>query len=740
MKPLLAMLLFLSPSYILTAQTTPTGQPTPSGQIARSDQHLQPSRPAQPAPSAPPAYDQYPVYTGKDLGMTWSKTSSRFRIWSPTATQAQLLLYKDDTHKGDTGNASSSSARHKAPSSATRHKAPSSARHPAQTTDAPFQPTRTTDTPFQTKQTTDAPFQIVDMTKVSHGDWYTKLTGDWKGTLYAFRVKIGNTWSLEVPDPYARAVGINGKRGMIIDPKDTDPPGWASDKSPAFSKTNSPTDAIIYELHIRDASIDPGSGIQHKGLFAGLAESGTVSKQGLATGLDHLKELGVTHIHLLPFFDYNSVDESRPDSAQYNWGYDPLNYNTPEGSYSTNPYDGITRIKELKQLVAAFHRHGLRIIMDVVYNHTALTGASNFNQLVPGYYYRHNADNSFSNATACGNETASERTMMRKFMLESILYWAKEYHIDGFRFDLMGVHDITTMNSIADSLHAIRPDIILYGEGWTAGASPLPDSLRALKKNVSKLHHIAVFNDDTRDAIKGSVFDIHDKGFVSGKTGMEESVKFGIVAACRHPQVDYSKVNYSKTPYADAPGKVITYCECHDNNTLWDKLALSCTDANAKDREKMHRLALTIVLTSQGIPFLHAGTEFLRSKKGVENSYNAGDSINAIDWRLKSVHNDLVKYIETLIRMRRAHPAFRMTTARQVIRNIRFDKASPAGTIVYTIDGAAMHDTWKTIRIAFNGTASPADIALPPGNWHNAFDQSTSTHVEAYSAMIVYKK
>ena len=582
---------------------------------------------------------QYPFYNG-DLGLKYSKTNSSFRIWSPPAEHAQLLLYKE----GENGK----------------------------------------------------PFKTIDLKKGINGTWYTTLSGDWEKTFYVFRVKINNKWNNEIPDPYAKAVGINGKRAMVIDLKDTDPQGWTNDKSPAFSKQNNPTDAIIYELHVRDASIDNNSGIKHKGKFLGLAELGTLSKEGQSTGLSHLKELGVTHIHLLPFFDYASIDESKSDN-QYNWGYDPLNYNVPEGSYSTNPYDGITRIKELKQLIQTFHKNGLRVIFDAVYNHTALTEQSNFNQLVPGYYYRHKKDarpdpfgGSFSNATACGNETASEMPMMRKFMLESVLYWAKEYHIDGFRFDLMGVHDIKTMNIISKALHKVKPDIVLYGEGWTAGESPLPDSMRAIKKNAWKLDRIAVFSDDIRDGIKGSVFDVKDKGFASGKLGMEESVKFGIAAACDHPQIDYSKVNYSKQPYAAAPWNVITYCECHDNNTLWDKLALSCPNASEEERKKMHQLALTIILTSQGIPFLHAGSEFLRSKNGVENSYNSGDSINALKWSLKKENLEITNYVKRLIKIRKEHPAFRMTDAKQVAQNILFDQHVHERTIAY-------YNKWRCI-------------------------------------------
>ena len=640
--------------------------------------------------TAQPDFNKYPVYQGTDLGLTYSKTASSFRIWSPTATAAELILYKEGL-----GGVS---------------------------------------------------LKTIELTSGINGIWFTKLPGNLKGIFYTFRVKINNAWSNELPDPYAKAVGVNGKRAMVVDLKETDPVGWVADKSPAFSSGNKATDAVIYELHIRDASIDKNSGIKNKGKFLGLTEKGTKNKEGIATGIDHLKALGVTHIHLLPFFDYSSVDESKPEKKQYNWGYDPLNYNAPEGSYSSDPYNGATRINELKQLVAAFHKNGLRVVMDVVYNHVADAGSSNFNQLVPGYYFRHKKDGSFSDATACGNETASEMPMMRKFMLESVLYWVKEYHIDGFRFDLMGVHDIETMNIISDELHKIKPDILLYGEGWTAGASPMPDSARALKKNAAKLHNIAVFSDDIRDGIKGSVFDIKDRGFASGKKGMEESVKFGIVAASNHPQVNLSKVNYSKEAYSKAPWNVITYCECHDNNTLWDKLSLSYPDASKEDITKMQQLSLTIVLTSQGIPFLHAGTEFLRNKNGVENSYNSGDSINEIDWSLKSKNIATFNLAQQLIKMRKAHPAFRMTTNELMSKNIRFDEQTAAGIIAYTINGAAIKDTWKKIFVVFNGSAEGKEINLPKGKWNIAVDtnkdmkvSSGIVSVKKYSAAVLYQ-
>jgi pullulanase len=397
-------------------------------------------------------------------------------------------------------------------------------------------------------------------------------------------------------------------------------------------------------------------------------------------------------------------------------------------------------------MVQTFHQNGLRIVMDVVYNHTALTNESNFNQLVPGYYYRQTKDGKFSNATACGNETASERYMMRKFMLESVLYWVKEYHIDGFRFDLMGVHDIETMNLISKELHKIKPDILLYGEGWTAGSSPLPDSLRAIKKYAYKLDLIAVFSDDIRDGIKGSVFEHADKGFVSGKPGMEEAIKFGIVASCKHPQVDYAKVNYSNAPYAAQPLNTITYCECHDNHVLWDKLAISAKNTTEAERKEMDKLAMSIVLTSQGISFLHAGTEFLRTKKGVENSFESPDSINAIDWSLKTSNKEIFEYLKGLIKMRKEHPAFRMKTTKEIAANIQFIDPGQKGSVTYIINGEKVNDRWKKIFVVLNSDLKKT-ISLPNGIWktvilNNHFEDIVIPKLiaEPYSCTILYQE
>ncbi|MFC0775495.1 type I pullulanase [Terrimonas alba] len=633
-------------------------------------------------------FDNYPVYIDTDLGQQYTPQQSFFRVWSPTAAEVELRLYKE----GIGGEA----------------------------------------------------IQTISMKKSRSGTWTASLKGDQQGKFYAFRVKIKGEWSQEVPDPYAKAVGVNGRRGMITDLKLTNPAGWEKDKGIPLKNA---TDAIIYELHIRDASIATNSGIKNKGKFLGLTEKGTVNNDGLSTGLDHIKDLGVTHVHILPLYDFYSVDETKLDKPQYNWGYDPLNYNTTEGSYSTNPYDGLSRIREFKEMVKTFHANGLNIVMDVVYNHTMLTGDSYFNQLVPGYYYRQTPQGKFSNATACGNETASERPMVRKFMLESLKYWVKEYHIDGFRFDLMGVHDIETMNIIAKELRKIKPDILLYGEGWTAGASPLAETKRAVKKYAYRLDNIAVFSDDIRDGIKGSVFVNDEKGFTSGRPGMEESIKFGVVASTKHPQVDYRKVNYSKASYAVNPSSTVTYAECHDNHVLWDKLALSAPTATEAERKEMHKLALSIVLTSQGISFLHAGTEFLRSKKGSENSFDAGDSINAVDWSLKTKNKDVFEYVKALIQLRKEHPAFRMQTGKQVADNIRFLKTGD-GIVAYTINGRLIKDKWNKIVMIYNGNAHKVEINLPAGEWekYSLPGQELSSHqvknsviAEARSCTIFYQ-
>ena len=610
----------------------------------------------------------YPNYEGADLGLAYTPQYSTFKLWSPVAQEVVLRFYKEGLPTIDNKDL----------------------------------------------------IEIVKMTKGDSATWSFTAQGDRKGQFYTLQVTTaeGKTM-MEVPDIYAKAVGANGKRAQVVDLKETNPKGWESDKSPVLKQK---TDAIIYELHIRDASIAKNSGIKKKGKFLGLTQEKTKNGNKLSTGLTHIKELGVTHVQILPFYDYFTVDETIKDNTKYNWGYDPLNYNVPEGSYATDAFDGKVRIEELKKMVQAFHENGLRVIMDVVYNHTMFGEESYFHQLVPFYYHRTTPEGKFSNASACGNETASDRPMMRKFMLESLKYWVTEYHVDGFRFDLMAIHDIETMNLISKELHQIKPDIVLLGEGWTAGDSPLPENQRSLKKYTARLNKIAAFSDDMRDGLKGSVFEHKDKGFVSGKKGMEESVKFGIVAATKHPQVDYAKVNYSKEAWAGEPYQCINYSECHDNHTLWDRLLNSNADDTEGDRIKMDKLTQAIVLTSQGIPFLHAGSEFLRTKKGVENSFNSPDDINEIDWSRKTQYAAVVDFVKNLIDVRKKHPAFRMISTELISKNLEFiNTLSKAGTtegvIAYTLNGKAVGDKWKTIIVIFNANKKFLSMDIPNAKW-----------------------
>jgi pullulanase len=610
-------------------------------------------------------FSDYPVYTGADLGVNYSPVKTVFKIWAPKASEVKLRLY----NAGDGGEATNT----------------------------------------------------MNLTKSINGTWVAVLKGNFKNKYYTFQIMQDAKWLLERSDIYAKAVGVNGNRGMVVDLEDTNPVNWLKDKKPALKNF---TDIILYELHIRDISISPNSGIQHKGKFLGLAENGTKSPDGEATGLDHIKELGVTHVHLLPCFDFNSVDETKPAANQYNWGYDPDNYNVPEGSYATNPYDGNVRIKEYKTMIQALHANGLRVIMDVVYNHTANIN-SNFNQFAPGYFYRHNADGSYSNATACGNEVASEKAMVRKFMIESVVYWAKEYHIDGFRFDLMGVHDIETMNQISAALHKVDPTTFIYGEGWAAGQSPLPESLRAMKVNISKLNQVAVFSDDMRDGIKGGWSNVKEKGFVSGGQDKAESVKFGIVASTPNTHVNYSQVNYSKAPWAAQPYQTITYVSCHDDNTLFDRLKISNPDATEAELIKMDKLSNAIVLTSQGVSFIHSGAEMLRSKQGIANSFNSPDAVNQIDWSRKTKYKAVFEYYKALIVLRKNHPAFRMPTAKMIQQNLNFINTGDTGLISYQVSDNANGDSWKNILVILNGNTTEKTVNIPTGNWTLAADENT---------------
>lgn len=558
--------------------------------------------------------------------------------------------------------------------------------------------------------TDGAAYQTVELSKNEFNSvWTTTLEGDFAGKYYTFQIQEKGSWLPETPGPYATAVGVNGNRAMVLDLESTNPTDWQNDQYVQLEKYN---DAVLYELHIRDYSIHKSTSAQQKGKYLGLVEPNTTNSSGESTGIAHIKELGATHVHLLPTFDHYSIDESRLDEPQFNWGYDPQNYNAPEGSFSNDPFNAAVRINEFKQMVQAFHNEGIGVVLDVVYNHTGRTNESNFNLSAPGYFYRQWPDGKFSDASACGNETASDKEMMRKYMIESVVYWAKEYHLDGFRFDLMAIHDIETMNQIAEAVKKVNPNCIIYGEGWTAGDSPLPVEQRALKAHAQQMPKIAVFSDDLRDAAKGSVFDEHSTGFVSNAQNTEESIKFGIVGSIQHPQIDYSAVNYSNQPYTNQPWQAVSYVSCHDNHTLYDKLIVSQPNATEAEIKAMHKLALGLVLTSQGTPFLHAGTEFMRTKFGEHNSYNLPDSINQIDWSYKTLHADVVQFVKNMIELRKNHPAFRMATAEQVQQNLEFLEAQN-NLIVYQLNGAAVGDSWGSIVVALNGSNQVKNYNLP---------------------------
>lgn len=602
--------------------------------------------------------DAYPVYSGDDLELKVDDAGTHFRLWSPGAENVRLNLYTD----GLNGSA----------------------------------------------------YCTVEMKKDVAGTWAYSFPEKLYGKFYTFQICMDGKWLKETPGVWAKAVGTNGYRAAVIDMEQTNPEGWEQDK---YVVTPNQTDAVVYEMHHRDFSVHANSGIVNKGKFVAMLEPGTVSPDGEKTGIGHLKELGVTHVHILPSYDFNSVDEARLIDRQYNWGYDPINYNVPDGSYSTNPADPATRIREMKEMVKALHDAGIGVIMDVVYNHTAVNDDSNFSLTAPGYYYRHNPDGSYSDASGCGNETASDRRQMGDFIVNSVKYWTEEYHIDGFRFDLMAIHDTETMNRVAETVREINPYAVIYGEGWSAGDSRLPVERRALKENVAKMKGIAVFSDDIRDAVKGHYSREEDRGFASGKPGLEETVKIGIVASTAHPQVDYSKGNNSKFAYATSPEQIMNYVSCHDDLCLTDKMRKSMPDATDSVRMRVARLAQTIVFTSQGTPFMFAGEEIFRDKKGVHNSFKSPDEVNAIDWSLKRKNREQFDYYRNLIDLRRSHPAFRMTNADDIAKHIVFAEMKTPNLISYAIKDNANGDEWKEIRVVFNGSEKPQTVKVPKGEW-----------------------
>lgn len=598
----------------------------------------------------------YPYPQNSFEEMVYSPSKTVFTVWAPTAKEAKLSLY----NSGHEGGA----------------------------------------------------YKVLKMKSAGDGLWTVAVSENLKGKFYTFNILSEGKWMGETAGVSAKAVGVNGNRGAVIDLATTNPEGWDKDVRPELKNS---ADIILYEMHHRDLSISPTSGIKNKGKFVALTEHGTVNADNLSTGIDHLVELGVTHVHLLPSFDYASVDETRLQDNTYNWGYDPKNYNVPEGSYATDPYNPESRIREFKEMVQALHNAGIRVVMDVVYNHTFDTESSGFHRTAPGYYYRYKEDGSLADASACGNETASEREMMRRFMIESVEYWMKEYHVDGFRFDLMGIHDIETMNQIQKAAQAIDPAVYIYGEGWAAQSPQLPESELAMKANTYEMPRIAAFSDEMRDALRGPFSDNKQGAFLAGLAGGEESIKFGLVGAINHPQVDNEKVNYSKKAWADQPTQMISYVSCHDDMCLVDRLTASMPNASEDELIRLNKLAQTFVFTSQGVPFIYAGEEVFRNKKGVHNSYKSPDDINQIDWNNKTKYNDVYNYYKGLIGLRKAHPAFRMGNADMVRQHMEFIPVEDSNVVAFRLKDHANGDSYEEIVVAFNANKTPVNISVNNG-------------------------
>ena len=627
----------------------------------------------------------YEVYTGNDLGAVYSPKMTRFKVWAPEAESVKLNLYKQG--EGD---------------------------------------------------------NLIDqhiMKKSANGTYVFEKQGDCNGIYYTYTV-VNHGEEQEAVDPYTKAAGVNGQRGMVINLAKTNPQGFEMD---GYRNPEHITDAIIYEGSVRDFTMDESSGVFHNGKFLGLTEANTTNHFGEATALDYISGLGVTHVQILPAFDFETVDEKN-QKAQYNWGYDPDNYNVPEGSYAVSPYDGAVRIQEMKQMVLALHSRGIGVIMDVVFNHTYRRDDSNLQKIVPGYYYRSD-ETGYTNGSGCGNEVASDRPMVQKLIVDSLIYWAKEYHIDGFRFDLMGV--------LAERLKEIRPDVYLYGEGWNGGPSSLAEEKRAFKASAKKMPGIGMFNDDIRDTIKGSVFYDDHLGFVNGGTHLENALRYGITGAVAHPQVDYDA--YGSKPWAKEPGQSINYVSCHDNYTLWDKLSVSCPEASEEKKKAMNRLCAAIVFTSQGVPFIQAGEEFLRSKplpekKGfAENSYNMPDAVNSIKWDNIHEYPDMIAYYKGLMALRKAHPVFRMQSEAEMTQNLCFLSDTPENVVAYLLKGKGADDTPENILVIFNGNDEEILYNLPEGKWKILVDDKTAgadgkkiisakADVEPLSALVLEKE
>lgn len=607
-----------------------------------------------------PDFEAAFTYHGNDLGAVWSFDKTTFRLWAPTADRVEVKLYR-------TGDPTAPDA-----------------------------------------------LRQIPMRRDVFGTWLADCDGDLNGVYYTFIVSHG-MHTAEVCDPYARTTGVNGMRAMVIDLASTNPSGWETDRDP--NANHSVTDAIIYELHVRDLSIDKSSGIRQKGKYLGLAECGTKAPSGLPTGLDHIKALGITHLHLLPVYDFGSVDESRLKKPQFNWGYDPVNYNVPEGSYSSDPYNGAVRVREMKQMIKSLHDNGISVVMDVVYNHVYDAQTFCFNQIVPGYFFR-TKNGIFSNGSGCGNDTASERSMVRKYIVDSVCYWADEYHIDGFRFDLVGLLDTVTINEIVQKVHAKHPSVVFYGEGWDLPTKLTRNCDLATQVNSKMTPGFAYFNDTIRDALRGSVFLSDALGFV---TGADDTVCDLDGCFKGHPY------------WCSDPKQTVNYASCHDNNTLIDRISLAVPDRSFTDRVRMNNLAAVFYMTAQGIPFLHAGEEMLRSKpdgKGgyVENSYNSSDKVNSIKWNLlnKKIYRDTLEYYKGIIRFRKAHPVLRLTDAPTVASCVVSVPCENPRVCAFHLFGNIPEEPSEELFMVFNASESTVAIDLPDGIWQLCINDATA--------------
>ena len=631
-----------------------------------------------------PEFESKYTYSGHDLGAVWSPDETVFKLWAPTADQAKVRLYR-------TGN-------------------PDAADMLAE----------------------------LSMEPSANGTWVLRKAGNLNGIYYTFVVTIGD-YVAEACDPYAKTTGVNGMRAMVIDMSSTNPDGWNEDKDPNAHLNF--TDAVIYELHVRDLSIDPTSGIQNKGKYLGVIEAGTRTRSGISTGLDHMKELGITHLHLLPVYDYGSVDETKLHKPQFNWGYDPTNFNTPEGSYSTDPYNGAVRVREMKQMVKGLHDNGISVIMDVVYNHVYEAKDFCFNMLVPMYFSRV-TDGVISNGSGCGNDTASERSMVHKYIVDSVCYWADEYHIDGFRFDLVGLLDVDTINDVVTAVHERHPNVVFYGEGWSMPTDITKPCTLATQVNSHLTPGFAYFNDTIRDSLRGSTFISDALGFITGASDAVENLEAcfrGMPAWCQNPS------------------QTINYISCHDNNTLLDRISLAVPEHNFEDRVKMNKLGAVFYMLSQGVPFMQAGEEMLRSKpdsKGgyVENSFKSPDRVNSIKWNLldQKPYRDTFEYYKGLIAFRKAHPVLRLTSSYEILSHVVPVSCKNPLMVAFHISGDVPGESAQGMFLVFNANDTSEVISLPEGTWSvciNGTKAGTSSlgqvtgdlKVPAISAMVLVK-